>query len=418
MTERIKILHIITNLPVGGAQDNTLITVERLNRSFYDVTLMCAPEGQWIRRALQAKDLKLTFVDELIRPIHLLYDVVAFWRIYCHIKKEKYTIVHTHSSKPGFLGRIAARLASVPIIIHTIHGFPFHDFMHPIKRSFYIGVERILSKITTCLVTVSKLNLNKAVTLRIAKREKFVNVYSGIDFQKFDLAVDIDRKREQLGIAPGEKIVGMVGRLSEQKAPWLLIRSVPGVLKRHPKTKFVIVGDGELMEKIKNLVQSLNIQNRVLLLGFREDISEIMQTFDVYVLTSKWEGLGRALTEAMYLGRPVVATNVEGVPEIVKHNQTGILVPPNNVDAIEQGITQLLSDPKKCAQLGKASREMVNVAFQAERMVRSLEQLYENMLVKKKLFFPYRKRNEHKFSPAPPSIKEVNGIELASIPES
>ena len=239
----IKVLHIITHLPIGGAQDNTLITVEKLDRQKFDVSLMCSPEGDWLERATKIKALNFIFVEELARKIRLLKDFIAFLKICSTIKNAKYDIVHTHSSKPGFLGRLAAKLTGVPIIIHTIHGFPFHDFMNSVTKQFYIGIERFLSRISDKIVTVSKLNLEKAVDLGLGKRSKFINIYSGIDFSKFDIKVDAERKRKELGILNGEKIVGMVGRLSEQKAPLDFVKAIAEVLKVRSDVRFVIVGD-------------------------------------------------------------------------------------------------------------------------------------------------------------------------------
>jgi len=377
---RTRILHIITNLPVGGAQDNTLLTVERLDRRRFDVCLMCSSEGLWLRRALQLRDVDLVFVDELTRRIHPLFDLIALWRIYRYIKVGRFEIVHTHSSKPGFLGRIAAALAGVPIIIHTIHGFPFHDFMHPLVRRFYILVERSLSKLTHRIVTVSNLNRHKAIQLRLARREKFVNIYSGIDFRKFSRRIDVERKKQELGITNGEKVVGMVGRLSVQKAPWIFIQAIPEILRKERDVRFLVVGDGELRDRMMDLADELDVSDRTMFLGFREDVPELLRVFDVFVLTSQWEGLGRSLTEAMYTGRPVVATEVEGVPELVRHERTGLLVPPRDVRSVAHGVIDLLSDPCKRQRLGEAARRQVRHAFGVERMVSDLEALYEEIL--------------------------------------
>ncbi|MFQ5707897.1 MAG: glycosyltransferase family 4 protein [bacterium] len=382
--ERIRVLHIITNLPVGGAQDNTLITVERLNREKYDVSLICSSEGHWVRRALQMQDLNLIFVDELTRKIQTLYDMIALWRIYKIIKKGQFTIVHTHSSKPGFIGRIAAKLAGVPIIIHTIHGFPFHDFMSPAVKRFYIYIERFLSKLSDKLITVSTLNLEKAVRLKLAERENFVNVYSGIDFDKFDVSVDVEAKKRELGILNGEKIVGMVGRFSQQKAPLDFIRAIPEVLKQRNNVRFVLVGDGELKQDMYELAEKLDIDSKIMFMGFREDVPELLRVLDVFVLTSLWEGLGRSLTEAMYTGRPIVATDVEGVPELVKNGKTGILVQPQDVHSIAQGILELLSDRELSRQLGQAAKQKISDEFDAEHMVTDLEEVYRQVLDSKK----------------------------------
>ncbi len=376
----IKILHIITHLPIGGAQDNTLITVEKLDRKKYDVSLMCSPEGDWVGRAQQIENLNLIFVEELARKIHIFRDLIAFWKIYKLIKNGAYTIVHTHSSKPGVLGRLAGKLAGVPIIIHTIHGFPFHDFMNSVTRQFYISIERFLSRISNQIVTVSKLNLEKAVDLGLEKRSKFINIYSGIDFGKFDVKIDAEQKKKELRILNGEKIVGMVGRLSEQKAPLDFVKAIPEVLKACKGVRFVIVGDGELKEKTLDLSKELNVDSKLMVLGFREDVPELLQTFDVFVLTSLWEGLGRSLTEAMYTGRSVVATNVEGVPELVTNGQTGILTEPKDIQSIAKGIIHFLDDENSAKKMGEAAAERINSDFTADEMVQNLEKLYENLV--------------------------------------
>ena len=378
--QKIKILHIITNLPVGGAQDNTLITIENLDKSKYDVTLMSASDGDWLERALNLKDVKLIFVNELVRKIHIVYDFIALIKIFFYIKKGNYDIVHTHSSKPGFSGRIAAKLAGVPIIIHTIHGFPFNDFMNPFARKFFIYLERLLSKLSDALITVSNLNLQKAVDLKIAPMDKFTNIYSGICFGKFDVNVDIAHKKDELGFGKNDKIVGMVGRLSAQKSPKYFIKAIPDVLSVEPDTKFLLVGDGELRQELESIIKKLKITENVKILGYRDDVPELLSIIDVFVLTSSWEGLGRSLTEAMYLKRPVVATAVEGVPELVIHKKTGLLVPPKNSESISDAILYLLKHPEICESIGEEAGKKVRDDFSAEKMISQIQQLYRKLI--------------------------------------
>lgn len=386
MTDRkIKVLHIITNLPIGGAQDNTLLTVEHLDRSKYDVTLICAKDGDWVVRANEISHLRIFYLDDLVRRIHPLKDILALLKLFKNIRKEKYDIVHTHSSKPGFSGRIAAKLAGTPIIIHTIHGFPFNDFMHPVLRRTFILLERFLSKLSDKLITVSNLNLRKAVELKFDKSHKFINIYSGIDFSKFNSSIDIPQQKQDLELRPQDKIIGMVGRLSEQKAPLDFIRAIPDVLKIYKDTMFLLVGDGELRQNIESLIETLQINSRVKILGFRDDIARLLQVFDIYVLTSHWEGLGRSLTEAMYMGKPAVATRVEGVPELVEHGKTGLLVSPKDIKGISDGIIKILSDQKLAVKLGKAARQKVAEHFEAKVMVEKIDWLYQQLLKKRNI---------------------------------
>ncbi|KAA3617970.1 MAG: glycosyltransferase family 1 protein [Calditrichaeota bacterium] len=378
--KKIKVIHIITHLHVGGAQDNTLLTVERHDRKKIDVTLMCAPDGYWVERAQKIPDLRLVFIDKLTRPIHPISDISAFFQIYSHLKKEGYDIVHTHSSKPGFLGRIAAKMAKVPIVVHTIHGFPFHDFMSPVLRRFFTYLEKQCAKLSDKMITVSNLNLKKAVQLQIAPAEKFTNIYSGIDFCNFDKKVDCNKKRAELGIPDDHFIVGMIGRQSKQKSPWNLIKAAPAILKAHPKTCFVSVGSGELFKDMQKLVNTMNLSEKFIFLGQRHDIAELLQIFDVYTLPSQWEGLGRSLTEAMYLKKAIVASDVEGVPELVEDGKTGLLVPPNNPALLAESIISLLANQKKREQLGANAHNRVKEDFQAAKMVDDIENLYEECL--------------------------------------
>jgi len=380
--KKIKVLHIITNLPVGGAQDNTLITVEGLDKSRYEVSFMSAAEGIWLDRVRRIKGIRLIFVDELIRKIHLFYDIIALYKIYRVIKRGNYDIVHTHSSKPGFSGRIAAKLAGVPNIIHTVHGFPFHDFMNPVSRKFFILLEKYLSKISDVLITVSNLNLEKIVDLGIAPREKLVNIYSGIRFEKFRVDVDVNKKKNELGYDSDQRIIGMVCRLSAQKAPQYFIKAIPAIKIKHPDARFVIVGDGELRQELEALIRELDLSSVVDILGFRDDVPEILQTLDIFVLSSCWEGLGRSLTEAMFLSRPVVATAVEGVPEIVINEKTGLLVEPRNTDAISKAVNRLLQDPEYAVQLGQNAHQKVVDIFSADKMVAEIDELYQRILEK------------------------------------
>ncbi len=383
--KKSKVLHIITHLPVGGAQDNTLITVEDLDKSKYEVHLLCGNGGEWTDRAMEISEMKLIFSRFLVRQIHLVYDILAIFQMIALMKREKYDIVHTHSSKPGFIGRLAAKLVGIPVVIHTIHGFPFHDFMPQWLQLFYIRLEQCTSGFSDKLITVSRLNKNKAIQLKIAPPEKFVNIYSGIRFENFKPCVNPEEKKMDLGLPSDKKLVGMVGRLSEQKAPDLFLRAIPEIIKSYPDCHFILVGDGELRPKLEKMAIKLDIKSHIAFLGFREDISEILSILNVYVLSSIYEGLGRSLTEAMYMKCPVVATAVEGVPEIVKHEQTGILIEPRDVKVLESAIIQLLVSPNIAEQLGKNAHNKVVDMFNADKMVREIDLLYQDMIREKRL---------------------------------
>ena len=380
---KIRVLHIITHLPIGGAQDNTLLTVEGLNKDQYDVTLLTGPGGEWLGRARQIPDLKVIIVPEIVREINLFYDIISIIKIFKIIKKHNYQIVHTHSSKPGFSGRIASKLAGVPHIIHTIHGFPFNDYMPRWQQSLYVLLERCLGRFTQKLITVCNLNKEKAIKLCIAPRNKFITIYSGIDFSKFHFKGKVDKER-LFGISNSQKIVGMVGRLSKQKAPQIFIDAIPKVLIEFPDTMFLLIGDGELRPQLELQIKQLGIENNIVIQGFREDIPQVLSCLDIFVLSSLWEGLGRSLTEAMYMKCPVVATGVEGVPELVENEVVGLLVEPDDPDAISAGILALLKDASKAKRLAENAHSRVAHDFDAEKMVAEIHKLYQDCLAKSK----------------------------------
>jgi glycosyltransferase involved in cell wall biosynthesis len=371
---------MITELPVGGAQDNTLLTVEHLDKEKYDVTLMSSPGGSWVNRALSIPGIRVVLNDRLQRRIHPISDLAAIWRILQHLHQEQYDIVHTHSSKPGILGRIAARLAGVPIIVHTIHGFPFNDFMSVITKRFYIFLEKIASLCADRLITVSNLNKVKAIELRLAKPDKFVNIYSGIDLSRFTPNSIVSEMKAELSIPQEHFVVGMVGRLSPQKDTFSFIEAVDIVRQEIPNITCLLVGDGELRPSLEKMTNVLGLHETVRFLGERNDVPEILDVLDVFVLSSLWEGLGRALTEAMAMGKPVVATAVEGVPELVHDRQTGILVQPKDPLSLARAIEELLQDRNLARQLGENAQKRVLRDFSFVTMIEKIDDLYEQLL--------------------------------------
>lgn len=378
-----KVLHIITELPIGGAQDNTLLTIEYLPKDRYDLTLLSSPGGLWEKRAQNLENCKLVLYSQLMRKINPVSDFITFWRMFLHIRKHKYDVVHTHSSKPGFLGRLAAKLAGTPLIIHTIHGFPFNDFMSRWKQAFYISLERLAEKCTHKLITVSKLNLEKAVNLKLAPRDKFINIYSGIRLEDFDDALykdKIDSLKEQLGLPLNKKIIGTIGRLSPQKAPHIYIEAAAELLAKYDDLFFIHVGDGELDAQMKILVNELGVGHAFKFIGPRENIPNILSLLDVFVLSSLWEGLGRSMTEAMAMRRVVVAPAVEGIPELVENMKTGILVTPNSISALAEGIHKAVTDKEIQRTFGTAARKRVLADFSARKMADQIDHLYREML--------------------------------------
>ncbi|NQV38839.1 MAG: glycosyltransferase family 4 protein [Candidatus Marinimicrobia bacterium] len=379
--KKIKVLHIITDLPIGGAQDNTLHTIEELDKTRYELTLICNSKGPLLERAKKIPEIKLINLKYLERDIRPVKDALAFIILIKILICNQYHIVHTHSSKPGVLGRLAAWIIGIPVIIHTVHGFPFHDQMNGSLKTILIAIERSMARISNHLITVSNLNLIKIINLNIAPRHKLTNIYSGIDFKKF-ANHNNNSLRIELSIPDSTKIIGSIGRLSLQKDPLCFIRAIPIVREAFPDSHFILVGSGELKEKITQAIKKLRLEDCVSLLGSRDDIPNILHSIDLFVLSSIYEGLGRSLTEAIYCKLPVVATNVEGVPELVQNNNTGCLVEPVDEIGLAHGIINQLKNPAKARLMAEKAFEFVKSNFDVHSMVTQIDQLYKEIILK------------------------------------
>ena len=389
--ERIKILHLITHLGIGGAQDNTLLTVKGHDRKRYEVHLAAGQDyTDWKTRGLAYADTFSLFPD-LHRSGQPQADLRALNQLTSFFRTHKYDIVHTHSAKAGTLGRIAARRAKVPIIIHTFHSFgwqvtqtahtrPTQLAVSSLKKWFYILLERYAASISDALITVSELNKQEAINMNLAPPEKFTTIYSGIDLNHFKVNVDRINQCRSLGLSPNQPIIGTIGRLSTQKAPLDFVAAAKIVLQQKPNLQFIMVGDGPLASEVRS---AIGAEQRIKVLGYRDDVPRILSVLDLFILSSLWEGLGRALTEAMIMNVPVAATAVDGVPELVTHQETGLLSPPGDPARLAENMIWLLDHPAEAHRMRQCARNRVVPTFSAERMVEHIETLYERLLVEK-----------------------------------
>jgi glycosyltransferase involved in cell wall biosynthesis len=394
LMERVKVLHIITHLGVGGGLDNTLLTVKGISRDHFEVHLAAGElesgehYSDWTTRSKEYSDALFNFPN-LRRPVDFRRDLSVLRQLTKFIKKQNYKIVHTHYAKAGLLGRIAAKRAGVPIIVHTYHTFSWkvaHAFhvsawknaTSNLKERFYIMIERYAASLCNALITVCELNKKEAIDHRIAPSEKINTIYSGIDLSKFQVpAIDKSELCQKFGIHPQFPIIGNVGRLSDQKAPADFVKAAKIVLQKHPNAQFLMVGDGPLEKMTREMIGS---DNRIKMIGFQENIPEILALLDIFSLSSLWEGLGRALTEAMIMSLPVAATSVGGVPEIVIDQKTGLLSPPGDPVKLAENINWLIDHPSQAYNMGKNARQKVISDFSAEKMIHRIENLYQDLM--------------------------------------
>ena len=323
-------------------------------------------------------------MPHLVREISIISDIRAFLSIYKILKTEKFDIIHTHSSKAGLIARLAAKFYGNSIIVHTVHGFPFNDYMNVFKKYFYIKIEQFLAYLSDSLITVSNLNKMKLIELKIAKKSKIKNIYSGIDLKLFKKRVDTSL-RSELNISDDVFLIGSVGRLSHQKDPLTLVKAFSVVLSRVPDAKLIILGDGQLKNVVEKKIKELALEDDIFLVGNRPDPWNVYPSLDLFVMSSIYEGLGRAITEALCGEIPVVCTSVEGVPELVRNKKTGLLVEPKDYKSLANGIVKSIVDIEQSKIMAKEGSKFVKENFDVKKMVQDIDELYLHLLNNVKL---------------------------------
>jgi len=315
-------------------------------------------------------------IPSLVRRINPVKDFQAFYKILRLIQKEKPDIVHTHTSKAGILGRMAAKIARVPLIIHTPHGHVFFGHFGPVLSKIFLWAERLFAPFTDRVVALTAGESRDYTDLNVYPREKLVKIHSGVDVEKFKLvSVGAVEKKRSLGLEQKGLVVGFIGWLLPIKGPMHLLKAMEAVWRDHPDTALVFIGKGDLDLDLRAEALKTSTNGRVNFLGWRNDIDEIMPIFDIFVLPSLNEGMGRVLVEAMAAGKPIVASNVGGIPDLVEHNYNGLLVPPGDEKALAAAIEQLINDPAKAKMMGQRGKERCH-QFSIEAMIEKIDALY------------------------------------------
>jgi glycosyltransferase involved in cell wall biosynthesis len=386
-TEKIRVMRLIARLNVGGPAIHTTLLTEQLDPQRFQSQLVTGKEGEneghmW--DLMGHRDWQPTVIPSLGREISPKNDWRTLQEVVRLMKRERPTIVHTHTAKAGFVGRIAARLSGVPIIVHTYHGNVFKGYFSPRKTQMFIKIERLLATFTNRIIVLGEQQKQEILQLGIGVEKQYRIIPLGLDLSPFLQAEQLRGElRKELGIAPEVPLVGIVARLVPIKAINLLLQAVPKVLQAVPEARFLIVGDGELRGELEALAKQLNIQNSVIFTGFRSDLPRVNADLDCKVLCSLNEGLPVAVIEALAAARPVVATDVGSVKDLVVPGESGVLVPAQDVEALAQGIIKVLSNPQQAAQWGLAGRARVYPQLDISRLVRDVEHLYLDLLREK-----------------------------------
>lgn len=385
----IPVLHPITRLIVGGAQENTLFTAERLDRQLYSVTVICGPqtgsEGSLIAEGME-RGIDIKIIPELVREINPLKDLIALWKLYREMRSNHYMIVHTHSSKAGIIGRIAAKLSQTPVIIHTIHGWSFHEHMPSFVRGFYILLEKICALYSDLLIVVAETDRQKGLEAHIGSSNQYLLIRSAIPLDDFDPHQQNRQKnRLKLGIPENVPVLGNIGRLSLQKNPLEWVKIAGEIGRALPDAWFLIVGDGPLRDEVRTAVEVEQIATRTLMTGLRRDIPDMLSIMDVFLMTSLWEGLPRVIPQAMAMKVPIVAYANDGIVEVIQHEKTGILIPSGDRSQASRRCIALLSDTKENSLITGEAYRFVHSEFKLDKMIEQISLAYNQLLIAKKI---------------------------------
>ncbi|HOW28836.1 MAG TPA: glycosyltransferase family 4 protein [Elusimicrobiota bacterium] len=377
--KRIRVAHIVTLLEFGGAQQNTLHTVSHLNRDSFEPVLVCG-RGAFLDSEIPKIGCPVHFVPSLVRPVRPWKDLAAFLQMRKILKRIKPDIVHTHSSKAGILGRWAAWSAGVPLIVHTFHGFGFNDEQKILSRFLFLWAERLTAPLTRCLIFVSEANRRTAERERIGDPGCHRIIRSGIPLKKYNSVVKTKQPLSGLPVEESHQVVTTIGPFKPQKNLTDFLLMAETVRRKNARARFLIVGDGLLRPLLQKMIGEKGLTDIVHLVGWRRDVPDILARTDVFVLTSLWEGLPRALLEAMASGLPSVANDVDGVSDVLIDGQTGFLIPPHSPQRTAERVLELLDRPDEMMRMGHAARSHVGVDFDIDHMVLQQETLYKELI--------------------------------------
>ncbi len=374
MGGRIRICHLQLLPLMTGVQRAMLEVLKRLDPRRFEVWVLCKHEGE-LTDVLAKMGVRVLLVPSLMRQIHPYCDVLALARMVHLFKRHRFHFIHTHSSKTGALGRLAARLAGVPIVYHTVHGLPFHEFSSAGERLWYGMVERLAGRCTDKVIFVNNEERELAVRSRLVAASRAVTVYNGVDLA---LVAQTNTPQARLafrrawGIPEGAFVVAYVGRLWRQKDPTTLAEAIEGCIKL--PVHFLVVGDGPCQA---SLVARFAGHPRVTMTGWLADPTVMYPAIDVLMLPSLWEGLSLTLIEAMAFGKPLVASNIKGNRECVRHGYNGFLCKPRVAEEFVQAVDRLRSDGTLYRRMSRNCLSMSRELFDIEVNARAVIRLYE-----------------------------------------
>ncbi len=374
MAHAVRVLEIIDDANIGGGQRHVLMLAEQLRHRGFDISVACDSEGYLVEE-LRKRNI-------LMYPVRLRNRLGArsLSTLYGICKSRRFQIVHSHGGTAGFWGRVAAFLAGVPVRIQTYHGLHTLHRKGIFVKFLFLIVERLLVSVTTKFICVSEADFRLAGRKRLLTNEKAVVVRNGIETKKYANTRARKRIRAEFNISDQHIFVGTVGRLHTQKGQRYLLDAIPRVLKVNPHVRFVIVGSGNLWNKLRNKASTMGIREAVFFTGVRYDVPELLSAMDIYVLQSLWEGLALTLLEACAAGKPIVATAIDGNKEIVRHGFNGLLVPERDPEALACAILELVKNKPLRSKFARNGRRIVKKEYEVKRMVSAIAEVYNTSL--------------------------------------
>ena len=382
-TGRVRVLHVCTIALTAHAFIAPL--AKCLHHRGYEVAIACStgaqPDAPDDLRCREVPGARMYHVP-IARAVRPLQDVVAILKLWRLIRRLRPHIVHTQTSKAGVIGRLAARLAGTPIVIHTAHAFPFHSHLPPAVHWCYVVIERWMARLTDLIIVDTESVRSDGLREHVVNAPaKLVTVPMGLDLQKFSPSKSgPGNLRAALGVRPLNLVVGTVARLVPDKGMDCFLEMAARILAVRKDVQFFIVGDGPIRGTLQQRASDLGIVPHVLFLGHRDDVRDLMEAMDVFVLPTKREGFGVVFAEAMAMGKATVGSLIGPVAEVVENGVTGYLVPPDDAQGFAERVLGLLADEKKRLDFGKAGRRRVEQYFSETRMFDSIEGHYRRLL--------------------------------------
>lgn len=366
-----KIMHIVQS--AGGVERYINMFLKNMDSSKYDNILVCSLD--YDKKKYENFVYALEYVD-MKREINLKSDLSAIVHIRKIIKKYNPDIVYLHSSKAGAIGRIA-NLGLKNRSLYNPHGWAFNMNCGFIKKKIYLYIEKLLAPLCTFIIAISDFEKDCAIENKVCKVDKIKVIYNGIDINEYEEKKKrFTLTREELGIPEDAYVIGTVGRLTEQKAPDTFIKAAKKIKDKYPKAFFIMVGDGELKGKVKEIINGSNLENSVLITGWVDEPMKYIELFDQAMLLSRWEGFGLVLPEYMIAGKPIIATDVDGIPNLI-NNDNGILVKMDAVNEIAVASETIINDSEKCEFMIKKAEEVVRNKFNIKRVIEEFEKIYD-----------------------------------------